>query len=254
MEGHSLAPVADHRCLVWKGGGRVLFVFIPTMRDVARETTSLALRSMVSITILTVFLLYIFFAGVAARPLSFELKPDFSRYVKTSTLNISSGDQNTRILFVGDVHGRFDSLQDLLHKANYDPAGGDVLVHTGDIVTKSALPGSRKVLEWMAKHDVAGVRGNHDQAIIDWKGWRDWISSTSAGEAWLRSLDDDWQKDHRKTSSKALNPVDWVKERRKNSPRKFKTWWRRIPRGWKMFNEHYLIAASVFIQSRASRR
>jgi predicted MPP superfamily phosphohydrolase len=198
---------------------------------------------MASITILTIFLLYIFFAGVTALPFSIELQPDFSRFVKTSTLNTSSPDRISRILFVGDVHGRFDELQDLLRKADYDPSTGDVLIHTGDIVTKSALPGSKKVLEWMAKHDVAGVRGNHDQAIIDWKGWRDWISSTSAGAAWLRSLDNDWEKDNRKTSSKALNPIEWVKERRRNSPSRFKTWWRRVPHGWKMFDEHYLIAS-----------
>lgn len=213
------------------------------MRGAARDKTCLTLRSMLSVAVLALFLLYISFAGVAALPFSFELGPDFSHYLKTSTLNISSGDRHNRILFVGDVHGRFDDLQHLLRKANYDPAAGDVIVHTGDIVTKSALPGSKKVLEWMANHDVAGVRGNHDQAVIDWKGWRDWISSTSAGKAWLRSLDDDWEKDNDKTSSKALDPINWVKERRKNSPRKFKTWWRRVPHGWKMFNEHYLIAA-----------
>ena len=195
---------------------------------------------MLSVAILTVFLLYIFFAGATAIPFSFELKPDFSQYLKVSTLNVSSG---TRVLFVGDVHGRFDDLQNLLRKANYDPTAGDVLVHTGDIVTKSDLSGSNKVLEWMAKHDVPGVRGNHDQAIIGWKTWRDWISSTSAGESWLRSLDNDWEKDHGKPFSETLDPVDWVKERRKNSPRKFKTLWRQVPHGWKMFNEHYLIAA-----------
>lgn len=213
------------------------------MRDAARKTPCLTTRSMVSVTILTVFLLYIFSASVTARPFSFELSPDFSQYIKTSTLNISSGDRSTRILFVGDVHGRFDDLQNLLHKTSYDPAAGDVLIHTGDIVTKSDLPGSKKVLDWMAKHDVAGVRGNHDQAIIDWKGWRDWISSTSAGKAWLRSLDNDWEKENRKTSSSILDHIGWVRDRRKNSPRRFRTWWRRVPHGWKMFNEHYLIAA-----------
>ena len=198
---------------------------------------------MVSITVLTVFLLYIF-SSATALPFSFQFKPDFSHYVKTSTLNISTG-HTTRLLFVGDVHGRFEDLQNLLRKTEYDPAAGDVLVHTGDIVTKSSLSRSAKVLEWMAEHDVAGVRGNHDQAIIDWKGWRDWISSTSVGEAWLRSLDNDWKKTHGKTSSEALNPIDWVRERRRNSPRKFRSLWRRVPHGWKMFNEHYLIAALV---------
>ncbi|KAF9790489.1 calcineurin-like phosphoesterase [Thelephora terrestris] len=215
------------------------------MRVAGCESTCPAVRSMASFTILTIFLLYFFSAGVSALPFSFDLQPDFSRYIKTSALNISSSDQPTRLLFVGDVHGRFEDLQHLLRKVNYDPAAGDTLVHTGDTITKSSVLESKKVLEWMAAHDVAGVRGNHDQAVIDWKGWRDWISSTSAGKAWLHSLDRDWENENSKTSSNALDPIDWAKERRKNSPRKHKSWWRRVPRGWKMFNEHYLIAASL---------
>ncbi|KAF9648821.1 Metallo-dependent phosphatase [Thelephora ganbajun] len=199
---------------------------------------------MASFTIVSIFLLYIFFAGVTGVPFS-PKEPDLGQYVKTTTLNIPSSDRPTRILFVGDIHGQFDDFQNLLRKVNYDPAAGDVLVHTGDIITRGAADGSKNVLDWMAKHDTYGVRGNNDQAIIDWKAWRDWISSTSAGRAWLRSLDEDWEKDNEKTSTKILNPDTWVKERRKNSPRKYKVWWRRVPEDWKMFREHYLIAASL---------
>lgn len=214
------------------------------MRNAGRQSTYLAARSMAALSILSTFLLYIFFSGVTARPLFFGLQPDWSQYIKTSTLNISSGHRPTRILFVGDVHGRFDDLQHLLQKLNYDPAVGDILIHTGDITTKNSLPESMRVIEWMAEHDVYGVRGNHDQAVIDWKGWRDWISSTSAGKAWLDRLDQDWEKENRRASSKkSLDPIEWAKERRRNSPRKHRTWWRQVPQGWKMFNEHYLIAA-----------
>jgi len=97
----------------------------------------------------------------------------------------------------------------------------------------------------MAKHNVYGVRGNNDQAVIDWKGWRDWISSTSAGKAWLHSLDREWERANEKTSSKDLDPDSWVKEHRKNSSRRNKIWWRQIPEKWKMFREQYLIAASL---------
>jgi len=223
-----------------KNGQRAT-LFIPAMGGAGRKTTCLAIRSMASLTILTIFLLYIFFAGVTAQPFLLK-KPDFSRYIKTNTLDVPV-DRPTRILFVGDVHGRFDDLQDLLRKANYDPASGDVLVHTGDIITKGADPGSKKVLDWMAKHDISGVRGNNDQAVIDWKGWRDWISLTSAGKAWLHSLDREWEKANDETATNALDPDDWVRERRKSSPRKFRFWWRQVPEKWKMFREHYLIAA-----------
>jgi hypothetical protein len=216
------------------------------MAHVRRKATCLTIRAMTSFTILTGFLLYIFFSGVSALPFLDSLKkPDFSRYIKTATLDVPSVDRSTRILFVGDIHGQFDDLQALLHKANYDPAAGDVIVHTGDIITKGAHSGSMQVLDWMAKHAIYGVRGNNDQAVIDWKGWRDWISSTAAGKAWLHSLDRDWEKEKKaeKTSSRALNPDNWVKERRRNSPRKHKIWWRQVPEEWKMFREHYLVAA-----------
>jgi predicted MPP superfamily phosphohydrolase len=226
------------------GRDRRALIYTPT-RNAGCQTTRLTLRAMTSLTILTTFLLYVSFAGVTAWPLlpNFLKEPDFSQYIKTTTLNVPSVDQPTRILFVGDIHGRFDDLQALLRKANYDSAAGDVLVHTGDIITKGTRPGSEKVLDWLAKHRISGVRGNHDQAVIDWKGWRDWISSTAAGRAWLHSVDRDWEEDNAKTSTKDLDPGAWVKERRKNSPRKHRSWWRRVPKGWKMFREHYLIAA-----------
>jgi len=197
---------------------------------------------MASLTILTIFLLYICFSGVTALPF-FLKEPDFSQYIKTSTLDIPSVDRPSRILFVGDIHGQFDDLQNLLRKTNYDPSAGDILVHTGDIITRGAPDGSKKVLDWLAEHHVYGVRGNNDQAVIDWKGWRDWISSTPAGRTWLRSLDREWERDNGKASASGLNPDSWVKERRKNAPRKFRAWWRRVPDDWKMFREHYLTAA-----------
>ena len=212
------------------------------MGDAGSGTPSLAVRAMASFTILTIFLLYFFFAGVTARPF-FMKKPDFSLYTKTATLDVPSVDRPTRILFVGDIHSQFDDLQALLHKANYDPAAGDILIHTGDIITKGAHPGSVNVLDWMAKHRIYGVRGNNDQAVIDWKGWRDWISSTAAGKAWLHALDKDWEKDNGKASTKALDPDSWVKQRRRSASRKHRALWRQVPEKWKMFREHYLIAA-----------
>jgi len=224
----------------------VAHVFIPAMREAGLSTSYPAIRSMASFTVLTVFLLYICFAGVTALPfqLSFQKQPDFSQYIKTITLDIPPTDQPTRLLFVGDIHGSFDDLQVLLHKLNYDSAVGDVLIHTGDIITgKGAHEGSKKVLDWMAKYRISGVRGNNDQAVIDWKAWRDWISSTSAGRAWLHSLDRAWEEAHGKASAEVLDPGSWVKERRRNAPRRHKVWWRQVPSDWKMFREHYLIAA-----------
>lgn len=216
------------------------------MRHAGLYTSYPAFRAMASFAILTVFLLYIFYAGATALPFPLNLQktPDFSQYIPPITLDVPSADQPTRLIFVGDVHGRFNSLQDLLHKLDYDTAAGDVLIHTGDIITaKGAHQQSGEVLDWMAENHIIGVRGNNDQAVIDWKAWRDWISSTSAGRAWLHSLDLAWKEDHRKASAEVLDPGSWVRQRRKNAPRKHKFWWRQVPSDWKMFREHYLIAA-----------
>jgi predicted phosphodiesterase len=48
------------------------------------------------------------------------------------TLNIPSSD---RIIIIGDVHGCFDELQDLLVECDYNP-NQDYLIFVGDLVNK----------------------------------------------------------------------------------------------------------------------
>lgn len=67
-----------------------------------------------------------------------------------------------RTIVVGDIHGCYDELLDLLAEARF--AEGDRLVAVGDLITKG--PKSRDVLErFMSDPQFSAVIGNHDLAL-----------------------------------------------------------------------------------------
>ncbi len=67
-----------------------------------------------------------------------------------------------RTIVVGDIHGCFDELEDLLATVEFSPE--DRLISVGDLITKG--PKSREVLErFMAEPQFSAVIGNHDLAI-----------------------------------------------------------------------------------------
>lgn len=83
---------------------------------------------------------------------------------------------------VGDVHGQFEALQNLLHYLGYDAVGrhpqGRRLVFVGDLVDRG--PDSPAVLAWCRRAVAAGqafmVLGNHELNLInqeakDGSGW-----------------------------------------------------------------------------------
>jgi hypothetical protein len=67
-----------------------------------------------------------------------------------------------------------------------------------------------------------GVRGNHDQTVIEWRGWFDWVRSYPSGAKWFDSLKDDNRR------------------KRKRPPKKFP-----IPRHWKWDGEHCRLASRL---------
>ncbi len=73
----------------------------------------------------------------------------------------------TRTIVVGDVHGCAGELDDLLHALVYRP-GHDRLVLVGDLVARG--PDSLGVVERVAEYEAEGVRGNHDEKVLQW--WR----------------------------------------------------------------------------------
>ena len=68
----------------------------------------------------------------------------------------------SRTIVVGDLHGCYDELTDLLAKVGFNAE--DKLVCVGDLITKG--PKSREVLErFMSDPQFSAVIGNHDLAL-----------------------------------------------------------------------------------------
>ena len=110
----------------------------------------------------------------------------------------------------------------------YDPTK-DLLIHVGDIIAKGSHAGSMAVLEYMSTHNIIGVRGNHDEKVIEWRGWIDWVRSHHGGSHWLRKME--------KMSAKEVE--EYESETLKKKP---KEKWKRIPKGWSFMKDHYTIA------------
>lgn len=72
-----------------------------------------------------------------------------------------------RTIVIGDVHGCWDELQDLLRETGAGPS--DRLISVGDLICKG--PDSRPVLEWAMKtKNLEVVLGNHELRFLSfWK-------------------------------------------------------------------------------------
>ncbi len=68
----------------------------------------------------------------------------------------------SRTIVVGDIHGCYDELMDLLAQLDFSPS--DRIVSVGDLITKG--PKDREVLElFMTDSRFTSVIGNHDLAL-----------------------------------------------------------------------------------------
>ena len=97
---------------------------------------------------------------------------------------------NQRTIVIGDVHGCFEELQDLLRAVKARPS--DRLISVGDLVSKG--PDSRSVLEWAVKaKNLECVLGNHELRLR--RHWRAGALSAekSHDEATYRQLGDFYQ-------------------------------------------------------------
>ncbi|OCF37468.1 hypothetical protein I317_03855 [Kwoniella heveanensis CBS 569] len=112
---------------------------------------------------------------------------DFDHYKVLQTLppeKVDVTSQGKRMIFIGDVHGSYDPLVRLMDKLSYD-TNNDRLIHVGDLVAKGSK--HEDVLWWMNERRVLGVRGNHDQAVIQWRAWMEWVGGQD-WEAYVDSL------------------------------------------------------------------
>lgn len=104
-----------------------------------------------------------------------------------------------RDIVVGDVHGQRETFECLLEKVRYSPADGDRLLMLGDLIDRG--PDSPGMLEWLRRDDVLGIRGNHEQLMLDALAgdrmfeelWMDRNGGAWSEEADSRQLDE-WQK------------------------------------------------------------
>lgn len=124
-----------------------------------------------------------------------------------------------------------------MEKLSYDPTS-DALVHVGDILTKGSHNGSMEVLAYMATNNITGVRGNHDQRVIEWRGWINWIRSLPGGSRWLEDIHSKWLE----AEAYGAIPDPWLKDEKKKSKSK---WWGKIPDGWTLFSDHFNVAHAM---------
>lgn len=120
---------------------------------------------------------------------------------KKLILNETDVTPHTRHFIVGDVHGQYSTLLQLLHKINYDP-NIDYLYTTGDMIDRG--PESVEVVKFFTEHDRRfSTLGNHETMAFNWDP-PDWL--VNGGYSTVESLE------------KHNLGLDWLKPRVLNLP------------------------------------
>lgn len=218
--------------------------------------TESPLRRTASFTVVLIFLVVILsfgignelseYAGLFPTNSDRKYRPDFAQYIHVrdvSANDLSLDQTGRRAIVIGDIHGMDQAFHALLENVSYD-SKVDTLIHTGDICAKGPHDGSLSVLSYMSSHNVTGVRGNHDQMVIEWRAWLDWVQGLENGYGgrWLQEAEAQWEKDNKKRDE---DEEKWTKKQKKHARGKDRKWWERIPDGWAMFSDHYNIARAM---------
>ncbi|EJU04568.1 Metallo-dependent phosphatase [Dacryopinax primogenitus] len=121
--------------------------------------------------------------------IDFSGKVDFGKYRYRDIIPVEElhlEDPTRRVIIVGDIHGMWKPFQELMNKVDYN-SEKDILFHVGDVIAKGT--DSDKVLKWLIDHNIRGVRGNHDQKVIGWRIWQDWVEAVPGGKQWLKRVE-----------------------------------------------------------------
>lgn len=135
-----------------------------------------------------------------------------------------------------------------MKKLSYDPSL-DLLIHVGDIIAKG--PDSVRVVEYLRTNKAKGVRGNHDEKVIEWRSWMRWAGkgyqSTSSSrrdsaerKGW-RAFIDDLDAQFPSNSQEEELSQEQQEQLEASLAAKAKS----FPKGWTWRSEHWRIARSL---------
>jgi predicted phosphodiesterase len=99
----------------------------------------------------------------------------------------------------------------------YSPST-DTLIHVGDLIAKGTH--NSEVLSWFESRRILGVRGNHDQPVIQWRAWMEW----TGGAKWEGMMDELSELDDGEVEMRVAKMG------------------RKWPKGWEWKGEHWHIA------------
>jgi hypothetical protein len=154
-------------------------------------------------------------------------------------------DSDKRTIIVGDIHGMFDSLEDLLHNTLSFDKEKDTLICAGDMVAKGPLGGSLAVLNFLSTNNITAVRGNHDQKVVEWRSWIEWISTLPGGRQWLDAINKRYKnfEDSLSVNNRADEDIidNWISLQEQED----RDWWKLIPQDFKILKDHYWIATKM---------
>ena len=92
-----------------------------------------------------------------------------------------------RDFVVGDIHGMFDSLEELLEKISFNPER-DRVFSVGDLIDRGEQ--SYRVVEFLDKPWFFSVMGNHESMLLDAKvsehNFHNWVKYNGGG--WWKKL------------------------------------------------------------------
>ncbi|KAF2203494.1 Metallo-dependent phosphatase [Delitschia confertaspora ATCC 74209] len=98
-----------------------------------------------------------------------NVRHEFTDTIQLKTLDrelvpgAHEGNENRRLIFIGDVHGCREELEDLLKRVDFQESD-DHLIFTGDMIAKG--PDSPGVISLAQKYSASCVRGNHEDRVI----------------------------------------------------------------------------------------
>lgn len=146
--------------------------------------------------------------GATHNPLHAERAPAYPRRVR-------------RTIIIGDIHGCFDELLELLEKVDLQP--DDLLVSVGDLVDRGPAPGAVVGL-FRARPNSVAVMGNHERKHVHGIfSYAQEITRLQLGERytetvdWMRTLPYYFENDHVRVVHAAMLPGIPPPTRRKKS-------------------------------------